>query len=1321
MAITRDEVLASLEQFLPRTVNFARSSDLGEYDKDAVFQKIVRIVLTSLLVDKDTIFFLVYLSSQRLLASLDNVLAALEDLDGDEQLRGISPTEPSRISDLTALTDAQNALTALSGSLITDTFGINKFTDFSSNLQDFLADQVVPNVQGGGNSAAASSNITTTLETLAQSWSQVLDRRERLFQIVEKYEATDLRVKVSSSVVSSIRQYITDLLTSLPDQTTVAHGQDSRSILVNLVAAESALKTIALAPSPFGEVIAGPTSDVSTNAAYLDVEGTASVEPVNIIQRGSDGKVSFDDVLVSSTGQTVFDGDAYTATLSDVSVPDFTTVVDVGNYITIVDRGERGQLKTVVAGSITLDRQTAHSPATPLRYVITENPVGTFFKSPTSSFWDQFSGGQTASTVIASGSQGTTVRIDKVTGTDGTNIKASGSGAILRPYVTDGSSGVQTLTSSYFLKIGGTFLTSGVLPGDLLNVAGANAGGNPYTVATIESETTLTITTTWGANASTAWSIERPDAEFYVDLGTNVFVLGILTTDNITITSGTQQGTTPIDTYATTEILKLTASHTHETGLDWEVRYANNQFVSSSGGFLAADVQPGDVVNIVTVGSFTVLTVDSDTTLTLASAVPSYFSGKTFQIYDASVQTTKFVEADAVNLQAAGVDAYVDGVPVYAELGVTSFGVVRLDPDSPTDTLYIDTQVSVVGVPFAWSIRVGDETNEFSDVVNSPFGAYAVNDILVYKPGTVDERRVPISAILSNSTVTLGGTLPQGKTGITYAIINTYKNGLELLVAGRRHEILRVVDATTLEVYPPLSLGVGRDFRFLVVAKGTSPFSYRLVDEVGALTFGPAGFPSFLVGSTFEFVASQPLNGKILAVVDVDADLVSEGLDVDFRTRIGQSNVGYRIRSLLSDTTDQVLVPEVDFTNAVPSDVLTLWTQPSTLSVVSSTFSAPNATLVVSPTLPARLADQIAILVRGGSIYHGRYLLLEELNSGVVLSLDTSELRLSCAQVLLDFGASTTPITSGTAGDLSFDEDGDGYTNTFTDEAVNFTTNGVEYGTRLDITMPDASVRRSYVTEIVNETTVLVDPQVPIPSPSTGLSWSAVRSSVSNALEDLKVLRDQATELRDVIAGYVIPQNSTLLKILSLLRQQHMDRAVDLLYDGEITSFVEMSAEESSYSSYARSTIQTVGGSTSAATSLSNGGRSGSTSTSAGVDPSTGKSATSATRASQRIGGGDEVETRISMANGVTDLSADELVRSMLQLSLDEARNRGIYELTGEIVSGAISDQDPTLPWVAKTGSVKDRLNARAQAVLDALQYMIEHPDQFEDVASESA
>lgn len=1318
MAVTREEVIAALEQFLPRTVNFSRSEDLGEYDKDAVFQKIVHIVLTSLLVDKDTIFYLVYLSSQRLLTSLDEVLATLEDLEGDEQLRGISPAAPERISDLAALTGAQNALTSLSGSLITDTFGVNKFTDFSDQLHEFLSDQVVPNVRDGGNSAAASKNITTSLGVLAQSWAQVLERQERVFQIVARYQATDLRVKVSANVISSIRQYIADLLSELPEQTTVTHGQDSRSILINLAAAEAAIKTIAMAPSPFGEVVAGPTSSVFTDAAYLDVEGVASVEPVSTLLRGSDGRVFFDDLLISASGQTVFDGDTYTANLSDTSVPDFTAVVSVGDYITIVDRGERGRLQGVTASTLTMDRQTAHSPSTPLRYVVTSTPAGTYFKSAMASFWDEFVGGQTASTVVASGTQGTTQRINKITGVDGKNIKTSGTGAILRPYLLEGASGTQTLTSSYFSEVGTTFLSSGVLPDDLLNVSGANSGGNPYTVATIESETTLTITTTWGSNTSTAWSIERPDAAFYVDLGVNIFALGILTTDNISITSGSQQGTTPVDTYVTTSTLKLTASFAHETGLDWEVRYANNQFVSPSGGFLSANVQPGDVVNISTVGVFTVLTIDSDTTLTLASATPSYFSGKTFQIYDASVQTTKFVEADAVNLQTAGVAAYVDGVPVYAKLGATSYGVVRLDSTSPTDTLYIDTQVSVVGVPFSWSVRVGDETNEFTDSVNSPFGDYAVNDVLVYKPGTLDERRVAITSIVSNSEVTLSGTLPQGETGLSYALISTYKNGLELIVAGRKHEILQVVDEHTLEVYPPLSLGVGKNFRYLIVPKGTSPFSYRLVDEVGALSFGPSGFPSHLVGNTFEFVASQPLSGKVLAIIDVDADLVFEGLDVDFRTRIGQSNVGYRIRSLLSDTTDQVLIPEVDFTDAVPSDVLTLWTQPGTFSVSSSSFTSPNATLVVSPVLPARLEDQLAILVRGGSVHHGRYLLLEELNSSIILAPDTSDLRLSCAQVLLDLGNNTIPVSSGPTGDLSFDEDGDGQTNTFRDLSTDFTSNGVVYGTRIDITMPDASVRRTYVVEIVNETTVLVAPQIVIPSPATGLAWEAVRSSVSNALEDLKVLKDQVTALREVIVAYVIPQNSTLLKVLNLLRQQHMDRAVDLLYNGDITAFIEMNAEASSYSSYAKSTIQVVGGSTAAASSLSMGGRSGSTSKAAGIDPATGKSATSATRATRRVGGGDEVETRISMANGVTDLSADELVRSMLQLSLDEARNRSIYELTGEVVSGAISDQDPTLPWIAKTGSVKDRLNNRTQEVLDALQYMIDHPDQFEDVST---
>jgi hypothetical protein len=222
---------------------------------------------------------------------------------------------------------------------------------------------------------------------------------------------------------------------------------------------------------------------------------------------------------------------------------------------------------------------------------------------------------------------------------------------------------------------------------------------------------------------------------------------------------------------------------------------------------------------------------------------------------------------------------------------------------------------------------------------------------------------------------------------------------------------------------------------------------------------------------------------------------------------------------------------------------------------------------------------------------------------------------------------------------------------------------------------------------------------------------------VSNALEDAAALTVQLKELKTLLSEYKVPLNLTIQKVLTLLRSQRMDRAIDLLYDGQFYEFATMSAEDSSYSSRARTAVQTVGGSVSPTQTLSSGGQAGVASYESGVDGSTGKGNVSATRAviNPRMTGVATVETQVALAQAVSDLSADELIRSMLQLTLDEIRNQSVFELIGQTEGATASDQDPTLPWISQTGSVREKLEAKINAAIAAIDYMIQHPELYED------
>jgi hypothetical protein len=248
------------------------------------------------------------------------------------------------------------------------------------------------------------------------------------------------------------------------------------------------------------------------------------------------------------------------------------------------------------------------------------------------------------------------------------------------------------------------------------------------------------------------------------------------------------------------------------------------------------------------------------------------------------------------------------------------------------------------------------------------------------------------------------------------------------------------------------------------------------------------------------------------------------------------------------------------------------------------------------------------------------------------------------------------------------------------------------------------------VTGLVGTTTLEVNPELP---QVTVISWELQRNSVSAALAEAERLIDQLRDLQEVIDAYTVPMNMTIQRVLDLLIDQHMDRAINLLLTGQISSFISMAATDSSYTGAAKSAMQTVGASTQATESTKNNV--------AGINPATGTSTSNATSSATTSASttiSEEVDAVVSLASGVNELAGDEIVQAAAQVSLEEIRNRAIFELTGEVESSVVTDTDPTLPWLAVTGSRRQRIEERSEEMLAAIQYMIDNPDEFEESTS---
>jgi len=1386
VAITNETIQAAVEQFLPRTANYAYDSKTGEKDLEVLFRRIMQVLLTALLLDDDAIFYVVYLAVQRLRSQATDLIDDLETLQGTTMLRAIKSGRTTKVTDFSKLERARKSLARIRSRLAAGGgFSSSHFESFKADLMEFLSSQVTDKLIGR-NRVILEAEIKAEMASLKTSWADLLERKGHLFDVITEFQAVDLKSKVSLDVATLAEDQLASLQAGMETASASSQAEQAESIILVGVAAKAALAIVNDAPNPFGETICGPLEDGHTESSYLTRLGHARPEPMKLIARGFSGKLLLGTLLASTAGTLTDDedDDGLTPLLDDLTV-DFTTVAEVGMFITFAKVGRSHRVTAVSATQLTL------FPEVPLalsdtRYVLTRSAPGALFQdvsgaledeagNPIAAFWTTGTG-STGSTTIASGISGEFVGITRGHDTDGRNAKAYGTAGETHPtkwlnttgliqevmissttgtfrdssatsassydledasfdFTTENletRSVVENLSGAlypgtYYLKVVydttrivlmdidenniqfssgsetgityeirrpddvlsddyATFLSSGVVSGDVLTVLSAGT----YIIDDVLSETDLTVEDLFGVTEETmnvVYSIERSDADYVFTDAAASFIADGVEAGNTIVIDGVFYEVATVE--SSTTLTVTTAFGGSASGLAWYVPLADGVFVSDSAYFQSSLTVAGDRLSINSVGTFYVIEVTDQHGLVVDGtfgASVGFYDG-IWQLYEADADGDVISNVFRVDLTTdmTGWGPIMDGRRVHLVIEDVEYGLLQV-----YDLDQWEVQVSAkakTATARTWKLEYDGGTTTFTSASATFLASASPGDILVLRPGELEERAV-ISEVVSDTEVTLTREVTADLVDVEYALINLVKPGMDLHAGGRTARIVNVVDATTLLVSPTLPGTIGKDVEYLVTSSGGSPRTRRLVDD-------QASFTEDLVGQDIDLGTRPPSVGTILRVVDEFT------LDVSTKAHLGRRGVHYRIRSASGGTTHGLLSEIAEDPSIAEGDFLTVWGQEGVLTVASAPWTSPVTTVTVLETLDKGLSDEHFIVMRGGSEHHGRYLLLEHEAEGLVLSEDTKELRLHVAEVFTDFGegAESGFALSGAAGRAVDDMDGDLRTGIFEDATAAFLTAGVQAGDRL--TIGDVV---SYVYAVSSETRLVTSPE--IPTSLAAASWALDRNSISFAINAVAALQAQVAELVAVLDNYTIPVNGTVHDALGLLRQHGMGRAAESLMAGDMEDFLAIDASSStSFAGAAKSSVQAVGqailessGSVSASSTTAS---SSSSATTAGMD------------ASATETGDDEPDILVALAASSRTLAGSERSSTVAQLSQDELKNRAIYALIGEIESGVVSDSDPTLPWVAETGSKKAQLEAEKEAALASLDYMLANPTEF--------
>jgi len=1298
LAIERDDVVDAVGKVIPTTTNFARRPDASEAP-DRYYSQLSNTVLAAMHADDRAVFYLAYLAATRFRTDIESVLALTETMLSDGGIRALENPELTRIVTTEGLSSARASLGRLDAHLVTGAYADEQVSAFRQQVKEYLQDAVAPNLRSGGSRTGARALLRGVLPSLERGLARLEGGKASVRASVDEGAALDLRTLISARVSTACAT----LLRALEQEVPLLNDEDQaarmESIATELAAAYAAMGAVGTAQTPLGEVVTGPRDDAYTERAFKAATGLAAVAPPAAVLAGFNGRVYVDPLVLGTQGfaQDDLDGDLTTPKFQDTSTPDWSVLgLSVGDSLFLYATGVTHRVVSDPATTVDHLRVVPEisKNIADTKWFVTREPAGTYFEDPNVDFWVKYEDGQTASSVISSGTKGFYPRTVEASGSGATRVLLAGAAGEGDPWFLSGPpDGALIIPGYYFTYLGASFITDGVAPGWDLEL-----GDGASTVLTIQyalSEDYLVVDPPFTVDVYPNWRIVRwpsndrvlsqPGAGFLtanVQVGSVVEIYGTASNDGL---------------YSVVEVLsddavRLDSTLLHETGMGWRVLLPDDEVVDTDAAFLSDGITAGDVVYLD--GSpHAVDEVLSQTRLRLTSSwvQTDFVSGHEWLTYRDDAVSQSFDQDDGIDLSL--LPPVVNGYPVALRVAGSDVPWSRPTPGRSTA---LDLRA---GVPYddapllEWSVRAGDWTDRFSDFANSPFDGLPLGTTLALWPGEANEQRVQVLEIYGASEVRVSGRIPQGVSGIPYALYDPVYPRHELLYEGVRYPIDQIVDGR-LRLSRPVPPAVGIDLDYFIVEPTSSDVSDRLTDEDGALEYDAVGgFGQELVGTLLKINSTPTYKVPVLEVIDLDGDGVNDTLTVRTKFNVGRSRVPYEVWAEVEGRTTELRLPGAAV-GAEEGDLLTLWTVPATRAVVSEDPTGGYTEVSLTEVIPAGVAGALAVVTRGGSNEYGRWLLFDhQLEALPVPGSDLTQLSAFLARAFQDGGEEGDSVASGGPVVVRNDGDDDDLT-PLLELDVDVELAGARYGELITLTHAGGARSRHYITQVDSDR-VSITPEVDVAL--VVASWAMERTSISEALYRTSVIDSRLREIAALLDQYEVAPSESVRAALALLVESGLDRASDTLRSGNLPGLSSLSREAASYLGNAASALRSAGG------SVDSAGRG---------RPGDGNLARGDGAAALGALGG----AHAGMGQAALRLGADEHAKRVSEVSPEDERNRAVYELVGTPVTDAVSEQDDTLPWLAQTGSKVDRINRDIEGAKAALQYIIDHPDEFTEV-----
>lgn len=482
MAITREKLRRAIENYLPSSLTVSLDPETNTVDPEKVFRKLQTLTAAALVTDPNSTFYLISLALSEAQDEIDAMSAALDLLSSQEVLLSAEQSDPSLV---TSTADLSAAIRALSG--LSSGSGDASFSAFDSSVSSFQTTQLSPLVKTR-NLSLIDADISAQALVISTALAQMRTLVDRVEGGLSAITTADVKKLAASQVAASISVRLKQIQAEVEAADAYEQAEQAESILVDLLAAQAALRIVFKAAAATGTAIVPVSAGAKTRKTYLTLQGDGDLTPQQYVAKGASGRPLVDFIYGSRKGSVAPSQMTLTASVRSTEDLVFPVTITSG-ALTLTVNGE--------SESVTISGTFYSADAIALQYnaaSLNSTAAGDGDRVRIYAYKDDTSPVGGASVIEITGGDDTVLSGLRV------EDRLRGQGSLRAPVLNEGSA----VLSSYTFPTKTTALTGGGSRTEFLCYVASTSGEYHRIVSIDTTANTLTLSPGFLAQATTA-------------------------------------------------------------------------------------------------------------------------------------------------------------------------------------------------------------------------------------------------------------------------------------------------------------------------------------------------------------------------------------------------------------------------------------------------------------------------------------------------------------------------------------------------------------------------------------------------------------------------------------------------------------------------------------------------------------------------------------------------------------------------------------------------------------------------------------------------